>query len=112
MFNWFTQGGGGTSPATSFTDTYRTECGNYFFTFRFQQVGDHYEIDIVEMPSYGAQDTDPHRIHRISSSRGGYRICFGDESVVSSPAEARKWAKAWAELTMNYIRSGIHFPNT
>ena len=60
-------------------DTYRTKDGNAYFEFRFVDVGSNFEIDIGYMPSYGNRSLNPHKTHRLPSSRGGERICVGDE---------------------------------
>lgn len=93
-------------------DVYRTQDGIGYFKFRFYQVGDYYEIDILAMPSYGIRDSGPHITHRLTSGRGGYKICFGDPTVVTTLSAAKQWAAMWSEHTMNYIRHGRSFPNT
>lgn len=93
-------------------DVYRTKDGLGYFKFRFYQIGDYYEIDILAMPSYGGRDGNPHITHRLISSRGGYKICFGEPRIVTSLSLAKQWASMWAEHTMNYIRFGKPFPNT
>lgn len=90
-------------------DTYRTEDGNHNFTFDFVNVGSHYEIDIVSQPSYNGRASDGHSTHRLPSDRGGNKICFADNSIVKDLSSARKWAKAWAEQTNKYIKTGRTF---
>ncbi|WP_319591936.1 hypothetical protein [uncultured Draconibacterium sp.] len=92
------------------SDTYRTLDGCAFFDFGFFDTGNHIEIDIVSMPGYGNRDSSLHSTHRLPSDRDGYKICFGDESVVEK-SNARYWAAAWAELSWNYIKTGEEFPN-
>lgn len=107
--------GGEAIPAGSFLaieDVYRTRDGSGYFKFRFYQIGDYYEIDILAMPSYGNRDTGPHVTHRLTSGRGGYKICFGDPTIVTTLTAARQWAAMWSEHTMNYIRFGTPFPNS
>ncbi len=101
--------GGWRAPAVR--DVYRTEDGTNFFEFVFVPVNSHYEIDILRQPNYGNRDSGQHPTHRLHSSRGGYRICFGDDSVVSSLDQAKHWAAVWAECTMNYILHGDAIPN-
>ena len=93
------------------TDVYRTKDGNGYFKFRFYKIGDYFEIDILAMPSYNNRDSGCHSTHRLSSSRGGYKICFGDPRMVSTLSLAKQWAAMWSEHTMNYIRNGVQFPN-
>ena len=95
------------------TDEYRTRDGSAYFTFRFVDVGTHYEIDIIYQPSYGSRESDQHSTHRLSSSRSdcNYRVCLGDDRQANSLSNAKKWAGTWAEHTWNYIRTGRPFPN-
>jgi len=92
-------------------DTYRTKDGKAYFEFRFVDVGSKIEIDIGQMPSYSNRSQNPHKTHRLPSSRGGERICVGDESAVKTLSEAKKIARAWAEQTWRYINAGIPFNN-
>src|SRR5579884_3453260 len=50
-------------------DTYRSVNGTHYFQFRFVPVGAYYEIDILEMPSYGLRSSDLHVTHRLTSER-------------------------------------------
>lgn len=90
---------------------YRTRDGLGHFTFAFYPTGEAVEIDILDMPSYRNRSEDLHDTHRIPSERGGFRICFGNPSIVCDEQTARKWARQWAELTWRYIRTGLPFPN-
>ena len=92
-------------------DTYRTKDGRAYFEFRFVDIGSNFEIDIGQMPSYGNRSSNQHQTHRIASSRGGDRICVGDESAIKSLSIAKKTAMAWAEQTWRYINTGIPFNN-
>jgi len=92
-------------------DTYRSRDGCAFFEFRFVDVGSKIEIDIGTMPSYGDRSRDPHKTHRLPSSRGGEKICVGDESAINTYAIAKKTAMAWAEQTWRYIKTGTPFDN-
>jgi len=94
-------------------DVYTTS-GGHEFTFNFVPSlnSDHYEIDIISQPDYGDQPDDSHSTHRLPSDRGGMKICFGDDSVVSTLDGAKKWAGTWAELTMKYIEKGEEFPES
>jgi hypothetical protein len=94
---------------------YRTKDGRAYFTFNFVETGfffTRYEIDIVSQPSYGSRPDGLHVTHRLTSNRGGYRICLGDESQANSLSNARRWAAAWAECTWTYICTGREFPNS
>ena len=90
-------------------DSYRTNDGKAIFQFRFVYVGSYYEIDIIESPSYADRASGPHDTHRLSSDRGGYRICVGDNYAVDSLSIARRVAAAWAEQSWRYIKTGRPF---
>ena len=92
-------------------DTYRTRDGRAFFLFRFIWVSPYFEIEIVEMPCYGARNTCAHETHRLdgNSGSGFKKICFGDESAVDTLETAREYAVAWAENTWQYILTGARF---
>ncbi len=91
--------------------TYRTKDGRAQFSFGFARVGDHVEIDILNMPSYGERSSDGHTTHRLTSNRGGSRVCLGNDSDAPNLREAQKWAAMWSEHTWNYIKYGTPFPN-
>ena len=90
-------------------DTYRTKDGKAYFDFRFVEVGSRVEIDIVKTPSYGNRSRNSHKTHRLRSSRGGDKICVGDESAIKNLSVAKKTATAWAEQTWRYINTGAPF---
>jgi hypothetical protein len=90
-------------------DTYRTKDGHAYFEFRFVNKKSHYEIDILSTPSYGMRSRSPHKTHRLSSRRGGDRICVGDDSSVKTLPQAKKIAQAWSEQTWRYINTGKPF---
>jgi len=95
------------------TDEYRTRDAQAWFTFRFVPVGGHYEIDIVDMPSYKGvsvmRSSNLHPTHRLPSGRGGHRICFGVPSAVSSISDCYEYSASWAENTWEYIQTGRRF---
>ena len=90
-------------------DEYRTRDGRAYFVFRFVAVSSYFEVDIVSMPSYGRRNEGAHETHRLSSDRGGKRICFGDASAISTLQIAYDFAQAWAENTWKYINTGERF---
>lgn len=90
-------------------DVYRTNDGRAHFVFNFVPVDGCYEIDIKETPNYGARSTSLHDTHRLPSDRGGHKVCFDDESLVTSITKARTWVEAWAEGTWKYIQTGQSF---
>ena len=90
-------------------DTYRTTDGRACFDFRFVDKRSHYEIDILSTPGYGRRSRNRHKTHSVSSSRGGDRICVGDDSAVRTLSQAKRVAKAWSEQTWRYIKTGRLF---
>jgi len=97
-------------------DTYRTGDGVAFFEFEFVRTGDHYEIDILQQPSYRNRPPDLHSTHRLPSARSTaeyrIRIRFSDPRAARDLAGAYKWAGVWAEYTWAYIRTGTPFPSS
>jgi hypothetical protein len=94
----------------AYVDTYRTKDGCARFQFRF--VEDRpgvVEMDILSSPSYGFRSEDLHFTHRLPSSRGGYRVCLAHPEAAYSFAQAKKFAKSWAESTWRYIKHGLTF---
>ncbi len=87
--------------------TYRTKDGRAYYKFKYIAVSNYYEIDILEMPSYGWRNSSFHVTHRLNSSRGGYKICFNRGREPRDITTAKNYSKAWAELTHKYIQTGI-----
>jgi hypothetical protein len=79
--------------------------------FRFENVGDHFQIDILDQPAYGGRAAGGHETHRIESPRGGARICFADETILRSERDCYAWSQQWAEQTWEYVKTGKPFPN-
>ena len=93
-------------------DTYRTNNGNYFFEFAFENVGNFYHAHILNQPSYQGRNDSNHATHRLSSQYPGAtgRICFYDEENDAKTLNmTRKYAEAWAEATVKYIENGTEF---
>jgi hypothetical protein len=104
--------GGWRTSSPVIRDVYRTSTGHLFeFAFYLNQGG-YYDCEILSMPDYGEREKDYHSTHRLSSNHGNKaRICFGDNAVVSTLEDAKKWAGIWAEQSMVYILDGTEFPN-
>jgi hypothetical protein len=87
----------------SSTQTYRSECGRFYFRFQFVNQGSYYDIYCTGKPSLSGRDSDPHKTHIYGSGK----ICFvsGREPRTMSSAQGR--AKEWAEYFLEYIRTGI-----
>lgn len=92
-------------------DTYRTNNGNYFFEFAFENVGDFYYAHILNQPSYQGREDGLYKTHRLSSEYTGAskRICFAHDTDAKTLNITRKYAEAWAEETVKYIENGSDF---
>lgn len=94
-------------------DEYRTKDGEGYFGFRFVDMGDHWEIDILSTPDYKMFNSnlndDLHSTHRLPSNRGGFRICFADPYDCKSLQDCYNFAAGWAEYTWHFIRTGEGF---
>lgn len=86
--------------------TYRTKDGFAFYRFRYVKISGHFEIDILKQPSYGGRSTGCHITHRLSSSRGGKKICISRGREPKTIEKAKKISVEWAELTHKYIQTG------
>jgi len=96
----------GTLCASYTPATYRTRDGSAYYKFRYVDIGGKYEIDILSQPLYGSRDSSLHASHRLSSSRGGYKICISVGHEPRTLEKAKKISMEWAELTHTYIRTG------
>jgi len=97
---------GGTLCASYSPATYRTKDGTAFYKFNYVQTGNHFEIDILNQPSYEGRDSGMHKAHWLSSSRGGKKICISRGQEPKTIAAAKNISMQWAELTHNYIKTG------
>lgn len=81
--------------------------------FRFISVGNHYDIEILKMPSYGKRVSDLSITHRIKVDKDDckWKICFGRPEIVDTLDSADKWSKVWAKYNSDYILTGKEFPN-
>lgn len=86
--------------------TYRTKDGSGIFKFRFVDLGGKFEIDIDSQPSYGVRNDDSHATHRLSSARGGKKICITVGKEPKTLESAKNICVEWAELTQTYINTG------
>lgn len=91
----------GYSPAT-----YRTKNGKGLYTFRFVNIGGKFEIDILSQPSYAGKASSSLTTHRLSSSRGGHKICISSGKEPKDIETTKKISVEWAELTQTYIETG------
>lgn len=89
---------------------YKTKDGKKHYIFRYvPQCDSIYEIDIMYQPPYNGRDSDPLRTHRLLSVRGdcNYKICIHDHSAPKTLDAAMEFSAAWAELTHEYIKTGV-----
>ncbi|UOY05010.1 hypothetical protein L0P88_13720 [Muricauda sp. SCSIO 64092] len=88
--------------------TYRTEDGDAYFKFSYHWVGNGYEIDIHEQPSYGGRNADSETAHWLISRRDANRkICIKRNALPKTLEDAKKFSMAFAELTWEYIKTGV-----
>lgn len=84
-----------------------TDYGRYFdFVFNYINLGNHWEIDIVQFPDYRGRNTSPYIIHTQPSSRGGRKICLAVGHEPRSERDAKKLSMSWADLQAEYIKTG------
>jgi len=97
----------GTLHSSSFSPaTYRTKDGSAQYKFRYVDIGGKYEIDIIFQPPYESRDASSAVSHRLSSSRGGNKICLSAGKEPTNLETAKKICMEWAELTHTYIKTG------
>lgn len=90
------------------THTYRTKDGEAFFVFSFHLTNNGYEIDIHRQPSYGTRNDGSHTAHWLFSRRDADRkICVSADRYPQTIEDAKKLCIGWAELTWEYIKTGI-----
>ncbi len=89
------------SPAT-----YRTKANGGIYKFRYVDIGDKFEIDILSQPPYGRRSDSASVIHRLPSARGGTKICVSSGMEPRNIESAKNLSVEWAELTDNYIKTG------
>jgi len=88
-------------------ETYRTVDGRDYFLFRFERRPRVIRIYVLKQPSYGARPEDGHSTHRYVDEHGQHYICW--DGSCRDMQEAHQVAKAWAERTQQYVRTGRRF---
>lgn len=96
----------GTLCASYSPATYRTRDASAYYKFQYVDIGGKFEIDILSQPLYGSRESSLHATHRLSSSRGGYKICISVGHEPRTLEKAQKISMEWAELTHTYIKTG------
>ena len=86
--------------------TYRTCDGAADYGFSIERSGGEYRIYITRQPAYGRRDTSLHATHRLCDGRR-YYVCW--TRPIRSVEDAKAVARAWAESTQRYVRSGQRF---
>ncbi|MEM7085233.1 MAG: hypothetical protein AAF489_03575 [Bacteroidota bacterium] len=100
-------------PSTKHTEpyqvfTYRTEDGEAVFKFSYHLVRNRYEIDIHKQPNYRSRKGGSYVAHWLLSPRDAERkICVSTSHSPKTLEDAQELSKAWAELTWEYIKTGI-----
>ena len=89
--------------------TYLTKDGKAHFQFSYHLVnGKYYEIDIHHQPRYGLRNSGAVTTHRLRSSRKASRkICITSGKEPRTLDVAQKFSTQWAELTWEYIKTGV-----
>lgn len=78
------------------------------FRFDFVQIASaEWRVYIRRQPEYAGRPDDSYRSHRLSDARGHY-ICWAPSP--RSLNEAKGVARAWADATHEYIRTGAFPP--
>jgi hypothetical protein len=85
--------------------SYRTQDGRTFYTFSIEQQPNGTFRAYVELMPRAAMARQP--LHLLRDNDGRRFVCW--TTPLSTPAEARRVAAAWADRTQEYIRTGISF---
>lgn len=88
---------------------YKTKDGNAVFTFSYEQEMGYYDIVIHDHPGYGMRDDSSSVAHWLpcDSSPINKKVCFMDGKEPTTLQKAQKISMQYAELTWNYILSGV-----
>ena len=89
---------------------YRTKDGRAYFSFSYVWMsGGYYQINIHKQPSYNGRPSSEGVAHWLSTSSNGAnkKICFHANKEPKTLDIAQKFSKHWAELTWEYIRTGV-----
>jgi len=85
---------------------YRTRDGAADYGFSIERCGGEYRVYITRQPAYGRRDTSLDATHRLRDG-GRYYVCW--TRPIRSVEDAKAVARAWAESTQRYVRSGQRF---
>ncbi|MBT3380512.1 MAG: hypothetical protein HN742_00120 [Lentisphaerae bacterium] len=91
----------------AYRGTYRTKSGRNRFRFAFEKQPDgDVRAYIENQPSYEGRATDGHSTHRYSDGSRRY-VCY--DPMPDNLDDAIEVAKAWADHTEEYVRTGRRF---
>lgn len=94
-------------PPVPGTLVYYSLDGTAAFRFKFEaQPSGGMRIYVLEQPGYRGRNQASIPTHRMFVDGRAF-ICF--EPLPTTTADARRIARAWAELTLRYIRIGARF---
>jgi hypothetical protein len=85
---------------------YRTKDGLCDYVFSLERVGGSYRVYIVQRPSYGSRNRDLLITH-INVNGTREFVCW--KYPILTEKRAKSIAKAWAEGTQEYIKTGKRF---
>lgn len=90
---------------------YKTKDGRAVFVFSYEyQPEGYYVIAIHHLPSYQGRDeraSVAHWLDECDESPLDKKICFHEGKEPTTLEKAKNISVQWAELTWNYIRTGV-----
>jgi hypothetical protein len=97
----------GTLGASYSPGVYRTVDGLHNFIFQYIDLGNYFEIDILEMPPLNGRNNSAHIIHVQPSERSGKMICVNTGKEPKDIEAAKNLSVAWARVLYEYILTGV-----
>lgn len=88
---------------------YKTLDGKAIFTFSYEYEMGYYEIVIHAHPSYGHRDSSSSTAHWLpcDASPINKKVCFNEGKEPKTLEKAKNISMQFAELTWNYIQTGV-----
>ena len=88
---------------------YKTKDGRAVFAFSYEYHEGYYDIAIHHLPSYQGRNESSHAAHWLlcDESPLNKKICFHEGKEPTTLEKAKNISVQWAELTWNYIRTGV-----
>ena len=89
--------------------TYKTKDGRAIFRFSYIYMGSYYQVNIHNYPSYNGRSSGSSIAHWLPTSSNGAnrKICFNSGKEPKTLSDAQKISTSWAEVTWEYIKTGI-----